>query len=205
MEIEMKYAIPDKETAEQIMDDELINQSSDLSLPENVVMKAIYFDTEDSILAKNDVSVRVRAEGDHCFATLKWGGKYDNGMHSREEINIPVKGETCFMQIPVDTFKLSEDGRRLMDLIGDKPLINLFEMRFLRQRKKIHFGSSVMEISVDLGNIIGEHGQVPIQEAEIELFAGDESDIRELGKLLCEKYKLLPKQSSKFADGLAVI
>jgi len=205
MEIEMKYALPSRETAEKIMDDDIIAKNSDLTLPESVVMKAIYFDTEDGTLAKNDVAVRVRSEGERCFATLKWGGKYEKGMHSREEVNIPVNGETCFMQMPADTFKLSEEGQKLLELIKDKPLINLFETRFLRQRKKLHFGSSVMELSIDLGSIVGEHGEIPIQEMEIELFAGEENDIRKLGELLAEKYGLKEKESSKFADGLSII
>ena len=83
MEQEMKYAIPTKELSDVIWTNSLIAKYGDESTRESLVMKAVYFDTEDLALAANNMTVRVRAEGDSKFATLKWGGCSSNGFHER--------------------------------------------------------------------------------------------------------------------------
>jgi triphosphatase len=205
MEIEMKYALPSKEVADNIWADSRLTALCDMSSRESLVMKAIYFDTEDWVLARNNIAVRVRSEGDSCFATLKWGGNYKDGIHSREEINIPVDDESCFMMLPSDIFSVAEEGREMMDLIGNRPLMNLFEMRFLRRRVRLKFRGSLAELSIDLGTITSDKGEYPIRELEIELFAGDPEDIKTLGQILAERFGLKPKESSKFADGMKMI
>lgn len=203
MEIEMKYSVSDKETADAIWEDAELLELSDMTTAESVVMKAIYFDTADGDLRSNNVAVRVRSEGDINFATLKWGGKKsEGGLHQREEINIPVSSEMSFINLDPSIFAESPDGAMLLDLIKGKPLENLLEMRFLRRRKRLTYESSVMELALDSGSIITDKGDVPIMEMEIELFAGSENAIKKLGDKLAEKYKLAPKDSSKFKDGM---
>lgn len=205
METELKYGIPSREKADAIWEEAFVSPYSDNSTAEKVVMKAVYFDTEDRILSKNNVAVRVRAEGDISFATLKWGGKAENGLHERGEINIPVSGEEIFIQPPVDMFKESEDGRQLMDLIGDRRLVNLLETRFLRRRIKVHYNESIMEMAIDTGSIITDAGTAPILEMELELYLGETEDLIALGDLIREKYGLEPENTSKLARGLAML
>lgn len=204
MELEIKYAIPDRETADAIWNDDTISRLSDASSSEKVVMKAVYFDTPDGKLSKNNMAVRVRYEGESVFATLKWNGSAINGFHEREEINVPC-GEEYFITSPKELFRESEDGRVLMDLIGDDPLINLLEMRFLRRRIRLNYGASIMEMAIDSGAIITDKGEVPILEMEIELYAGDPKDLRELSECLAEAYGLIPENRSKLARGLAIL
>ena len=96
MEIEMKYSIPDRETSEAIWADEYLASIEEADTRENIVMKAVYFDTEDYILSKNDIAMRVRLEGERVVATIKWSGKSEDGLHVREEINVPVDDEKFF-------------------------------------------------------------------------------------------------------------
>lgn len=58
---------------------------------QTVFMKATYFDTDDFDLSRNDMAYRIRCEDDNLIACLKWGGKNEGALHTREEINIPVK------------------------------------------------------------------------------------------------------------------
>ena len=185
MELEMKYAVPGKEVCDAIWEDDLIRQFADPVSREKMVMKAVYFDTEDGKLSANNMAVRVRYEGDSVFATLKWNGSVSNGFHEREEINVPAS-EIHFISSPKELFKESEDGKVLLDLIGDEPLINLLEMRYLRSCCRLHYGGSIMEL-------------------EIELYAGDPKDIQSLGSRLQEKYHLEPENRSKLARGLALL
>ena len=107
-----------------------------------------------------------------------------------------------FIDLDPSIFAESPDGAMLLDLIKGKPLENLLEMRFLRRRKRLTYDNSVMELALDSGSIITDKGDVPIMEMEIELFAGSENAIKKLGDKLAEKYKLTPKDSSKFKDGM---
>ena len=90
-------------------------------------------------------------------------------------------------------------------MIGDDPLVNLLEMRYLRSRCRLAYGASIMELAIDTGSIITDKGEVPIMELEIELYAGDPKDICSLGKRLEEKYALVPEDRSKLARGLALL
>ena len=205
MEQELKYAIPDKDTSDRLWAEALESEYTDADSAETLVMKAVYFDTEDGILSDNNVTFRVRAEGENAFATLKWGGSSSGGFHERQEINVPVSGETCFIQPPTDLFKASVEGMQLMQLLGDKPLVNTLEMRFLRRRVKLHYSGSVMELAVDSGSIITDKGEVPILEAEIELYAGNEKDVLTVGEHIAETYGLVPEDRSKFARGITFL
>ncbi len=202
MEQEMKYAIPSKEIADQIWEDDFIGKFCDESTRETLVMKAIYFDTEDRVLSNNNMTVRVRGESDHKFATLKWGGCSSNGFHERKEINIPVNDES-FIAPAADMFKDSEDGTVLLDLIGQKPLLNLLEMRYLRRKARLNYKDSLVELSIDCGDIITDKGNVPILELELELLVGNVADLKALGEEFINHFDLTPEDRSKFARGLA--
>jgi inorganic triphosphatase YgiF len=150
------------------------------------------------------MAVRVRNEGENVFATLKWNGSAANGFHEREEINVPAATEH-FISSPKELFSICEEGRVLLDLIGDEPLINLLEMRYLRSRCRLSYGGSIMELAIDTGSIITDKGEVPILELELELYAGDPKDIRDFGARLQEKFHLVPEDRSKLARGLALL
>ena len=205
MESELKYRIKDREMADALWDDECLLAIADPSTREKLVMKAVYFDTEDHVLSANNMAFRVRLEGESIFATLKWGGHSSNGFHEREEINVPVNGEQCFIDPPTDLFSESEDGKALVQMIGDKPLTNMLETRYLRRRMRVDLNDCLMEIAIDTGSIVTDMGEEPILELEIELFAGDVNELKELGTKLADKYGLIPEDQSKLARGLKLL
>ena len=205
MELEVKYLIPSKEVADAVWNDELIQEMADPTSIEKVVMKGVYFDTEDYDLSGHNITVRVRAEGERALATLKWGGSTHDGFAERMEVNVPVSGEEVFIAPPIDLFKESEEGLDLMELIHGKQLVSLLETRFLRKRLRLNYGESIMEFAVDTGEIVTDAGNTPILEMEIELFAGNAEDIKKLGAEIAEKYDLIPGQKSKFSRGLALL
>ena len=90
MEIELKYRIPDEETAERIWEDSLFSEIEEDDSREEIQMMAIYYDTDELDLARNKIAYRVRREGERLIATLKWSGKSEDGLHTREELCVPV-------------------------------------------------------------------------------------------------------------------
>ena len=205
MEIEMKFAIPNKEVAEAIWQDEYLNSVGDASSREEIYMKSAYFDTEDKVLLKDNVAFRVRMEGNKVVASLKWKGGSAEGLHKREEINVPVDDPACFLQPSPEIFKESELGVDMMDLVGTEHLHSILEMNFIRKRIRADFKESIMELAIDMGEILTKDGEIPICELEIELFSGSEEDVKELGEIIKEKYNLEPLDASKYARGLNLL
>lgn len=205
MEIEMKYSIPDRETSEAIWEDEYLASIEEADTRENIVMKAVYFDTEDYVLSRNDIAMRVRLEGERVVATIKSSGKSEDGLHVREEINVPVDDEKFFLVPDLQVFKESEIGQQLIGLVGFKTLFGVIETNFLRSCFKVDNGKGIMEVAIDRGEIITREGNEPICELEIELFSGEEDALKEVTQTLVEKYNLQAEDRSKYARGLALL
>ncbi len=70
-----------------------MSKIKDKNSDEEIEMHAVYFDTEDRRLYREGMAFRVRKEGNKLVATLKWNGTSEDGMHKREEINVPVDDE----------------------------------------------------------------------------------------------------------------
>jgi triphosphatase len=175
--------------------------------PEEVRMKAAYFDTEDKVLTRNNIAFRIRTEGVRTLATLKWKDDDEgiSGLYVRSEINIPVSDPACFFHPNPEIFKESEDGTNLLEVIEDKKLVNVFDMIFTRRRIRIDVGRSILEISCDEGVIVAGSRTEPLRELEIELYSGSREDLLEAGNILAEKYELKPELRTKFARGVALL
>ena len=205
MEIEMKYRIPDSACADRIWQDERLAEISDEGSREAVDMKAVYFDTAEQILQKNSIAFRVRTEGTKTVATLKWNGTCTEGLHVREEVNVPVSGEPCMICPSPDIFQESDAGKAVMKLVGDSSLESLLEIHFLRRKVKVDNERSICEVAIDTGEILTDYGTLPICELEIELYSGKQEDVVEIGEALAERYALTIENDSKYARGLQLI
>ncbi len=201
MEIELKYAINDKETAMKIWEDEKLKKLEEPETRETVFMKATYFDTEDYNLSENDIAYRIRCEDDRIVASLKWGGKNEGALHTREEINIPV----IDTHPDPETFEESDIGKDLIRIINGKQLYPIIIMQIERRRFRIDCGDSLLEVSMDSGEIVTEKGKSPICEVEIELFSGEQEDLLDVGQQLVDKYGVVSEKRSKFYRGLVLL
>ena len=127
MEVELKYLLDSKETADAIFNDAYLFSIEEKETREKMFFKAAYFDTEDYILSKHDIAFRVRMEGEQLIASLKWQGKVEGGLHRREEINVPVDDPQCYVMPSAEIFSESDIGKEVIRLVGEKPLISLME------------------------------------------------------------------------------
>jgi len=204
-EIELKYAIPDKDVADRIWQDASLTEMEEADSREKLMLKAAYFDTEDSILAENDIAFRARMEGSRLFASLKWNGKTEGALRTVNEINVPIDGEACLIMPEPSIFKESEIGLQLLELLEGKQLVSVMEVGFLRSRVRVDTGNSIIEVSIDSGEIVTDMGSMPILELELELFSGSQDELMALGNELAERYSLLPEERSKYARGLSLL
>ncbi|MDD4378049.1 MAG: CYTH domain-containing protein [Eubacteriales bacterium] len=205
MEIELKYAVTNMEVSQNILDDKYLKTIKDKDSDEVINMKAIYYDTEDRDLFSSKIAFRVRQEGSKIVATVKWNGTSTDGLHEREEINVPVEDETFFEAPTLSIFKESPIEDKLLNISKGKKIIPIMEMVFTRKQMRIDTGKSISEISVDTGEIITKNGNAPICEVEIELYSGDKEDMEKLGNDLADRYNLVPENTSKYKRGLDLL
>ena len=201
MEIELKYQIPAEEVAEKIWENTVFAEIEEAGSREELCLDARYFDTDRCDLARNQIAYRIRKEGERWVAALKWKGRNEGALHTREEINVPVAGDVPDPSV----FEESEMGKELMDLLDGKEIHCFLETRFHRRRFRIDTGKGIFEVSVDQGRIVTEYGEAPISEVEIELFSGETGELMELGRLLQQTYGLEVENESKYARGIAII
>lgn len=201
MEIELKYRIPDDEVAARIWEDSLFSEIEEEDSREEIDMHAVYYDTPELDLAKNEIAYRVRREGDRLIATLKWKGKSEDGLHVREELTVPVADA----EPHIDVFAESDIGPELEQLIGGKALTELLHSIIKRRRFRIDTGTALVEISVDSGSVSTIYGEDEILEVEAELFSGETEELLEIGSRMQEVYGLERENTSKYARGLEMI
>lgn len=205
MEIELKYTIEDESVAETLFLDPYIEKIKDKQTEEEIEMYAVYFDTADRRLYREGIAFRVRREGSILQATLKWNGSSEGGMHKREEINVPVDDEDKLHNPDLEIFTQSEMCEVMKSIVGERQLLPMMEVSFIRHQVRIDTGKSISELSVDKGEVKCAGKRAPILEMEIELFSGEEDDMISLGEKLAEKFNLRAENTSKFKRGLNLI
>lgn len=204
MEIELKYLFEDEATKNEIFNDKHILKIKDEGSETVTHMRAMYMDTEDGALRKKEMAFRVRFEGTRIVATLKWGGSAEDGLHVRGELNVAVEEDFVSAPSP-EVFRGSEIFDDIMAAVGDKKLVTVMEMNYVRKEIRVDTGLSIDVISLDEGEIITAKGSLPISELEIELYTGDKDDMVSLGRKLEEKYKLKRGNRSKYQRGLELL
>jgi triphosphatase len=207
MEIELKYRVESREQADEIWGDDLFADIEEKGSRGKLAIKAAYFDTEDMLLSQNRIAFRIRREGDRVVGTLKWNDvDVDvSGLYVREEVNVPVADKTCFLAPDPTIFRQSAEGKALIELLGNKTLICVFETVFMRRKFRIDTGDSIMEISLDEGEILADEARSPICELEVELYSGTQEDLIKIGDRIVENYALHPETRSKYARGVALL
>lgn len=205
MEIELKYLIDDAAKINDIFSDEYIVGIRDEKKEEMIPMHAVYYDTEDRRLTEEGIALRIRKEGERNIGTLKWHGTSEDGMHKRQEINVPVSDEAMTLAPEISIFDQSEMSEVLEAVVGTRRLLPMMEVDFMRRLIRLDTGKSISEMSADSGEIKANGKTIPILELEIELFSGNEEEIVEIGRRISEKYQLKPGNKSKFERGYELL
>ncbi len=206
MEIEVKYELPCEEELEKILEDEDIVRCSEGEEAETVPLRAIYYDTADGDLRKQDITLRVRSEGPTAFATVKWGGSVRGAVHKREEINIPVPIEKASEVPDAALFEETPIGAAIRSVTDESSLVPVVVMQFDRTRKRLTFEGNIIELALDRGKIITPRGCCPILEMELEHYAGpDPLAVLELGEVVSERHGMLLQPRSKYSRGLSLL
>lgn len=182
VEFELKYKTT-PETLEKIQAD----FSGEYTVTE---MTTTYYDTPNGDLAKLHWTLRHRREGDKHICTLKTPA----GLEGRSEYE--WMGEDIHEAIP-NLCRLSGSGA--LSELAKLGLIETCGARFTRTARRLHAGSTLVELALDQGVLIGGGSELSFAEVEVELKAGLREETMVIGHLLAAAYGLTPENKSKFA------
>lgn len=167
-----------------------------------------YYDTQDQMLRRHHMALRVRWNGDAYIQTLKHKGQGRNGLTDREEWEWPLEGPG------LDTALVPMDFWPTALRLHLDTLVPLFETNFDRTLwpLAIPAGSFLntripakVEMALDQGTIraVADRrvSEDEILEVELELLEGDSDILYLIWERLAEKIQLKPSDLSKAERG----
>ena len=205
MEQELKYLIPDEQTAQRILDSSLV-RSAAAAGQQRIEMHAAYYDTAQGDLAAHGVSYRIRRENGRCVATVKTGGAQHGAMHERGEWELPARPDEPDLKAFAERFG-KEGGEQLSAALaaaGEKPLVPVCGTDFVRTLLVIERDGACFEFCVDIGQLIKGEKRGPICELELEYKKGDIAVMEGFGAALRDAFGLSDGAKSKFARARAL-
>ena len=213
-ELELKFAVPSYQQS-------ILRKNIDTKTAQQQRLSAYYFDTPNQDLAKKGIALRIRFEDSQWVQTLKTAG---DGVAKRVELNtvLSLTGmpDTLDVSSLVPDISLITEPTVVAQLTNIMPLDELAQALTVqyftdvqRTSRQIKKNNSRIEIAYDIGKVgIGhlnsrksannhELTQSDIHEIEFELLEGDPSDLIEVAKTWCKKYKLYLSTVTKAQRG----
>lgn len=213
-ELELKFAVPSYQQS-------VLRKNIDTKTAQQQRLSAYYFDTPNQDLAKKGIALRIRFEDSQWVQTLKTAG---DGVAKRVELNtvLSLTGTPGTLDVSslVPDISLITEQAVVAQLTNIMPLDELAQALTVqyftdvqRTSRQIKKNNSRIEIAYDIGKVgIGHlnsqkpannHGltQSDIHEIEFELLEGDPSDLIEVAKTWCKKYKLYLSTVTKAQRG----
>lgn len=198
MEIEFKFLVPPERLAE-------LEAALRAGAFEPIDLQARYFDTRDGALAKADVALRMRKEGDHWVQTAKARG---DGPLDRFEHNVDLGDPTDPTALPdIRLHEGTHVGRVLEKVIGDAALIETFSTAIHRIVRLETVSDTQVEFALDVGRVIAQghdgaaNRESPVCELEIELVHGDVAVLTAVAQRWVAQYGLALSTVSKAERG----
>ena len=213
-ELELKFAVPSYQQS-------VLRKNIDTKNAQQQRLSAYYFDTPNQDLAKKGIALRIRFEDSQWVQTLKTAG---DGVAKRVELNtvLSLTGTPDNLDVSslVPDISLITEPTVVAQLTNIMPLDELAQALTVqyftdveRTSRQIKKNNSRIEIAYDIGKVgIGRlnsqkpannHGltQSDIHEIEFELLEGDPSDLIDIAKTWCKKYKLYLSTVTKAQRG----
>ena len=203
-EIELKLALPAGDPAELAKKLARVPGLAGRK-PSHRQLHNTYYDTPEQTLRHKRVALRLRRVGSDAkpdwLQTLKIGGSGNSALSQRGEWETAVPGTGLALPALGATpwADFDPDGHLF------RQLAPCFETSFDRTswtvRKR---DGSVLEVSLDVGQIMAQGKSVPILELELELLAGQPSVLFELARQIARSISVLPEHRSKAERGYAL-
>jgi len=133
------------------------------------LVRSVYYDTPQFALLRAGLALRLRADGKRWLQTLKAKGQAAAGLQLREEWEWPLPGEALDFGLLATTPEAKRfRAPRLRAALGP-----VFVTEFARTSLRLACADgSLVELSLDSGEVRSGRRACAISEAELELLAG---------------------------------
>ncbi len=161
------------------------------------VLHSTYFDTVEYDLLQNKIGFRIRHIGDERIQTLKTAGNALGGLHTRQEWETSIIGDTPnYEQIPAEALAYLP-----ANFTSIQPI---FTTEFNRITWLITVDNSTIEIALDQGEVKTATNSKPINEIELELKSGSAVTLYKVALILLDDIPFTIENKSKAALGYAL-
>lgn len=188
-EIELKLVIPaaQSERAVSVLTQLLgpVTETQDLV--------SIYYDTPERQLRSQRMALRLRKQGAQWIQTLKGGGGVQGGLHSRNEWNWPVEAKQLNAACLAEAAWPTELSIEILQPV----FTTAFERGIWWSRQQ----GVEIEVAFDRGQVYNDEHQVPLNEIELELKAGEPADLFALANQIAGQLPCWPGFVSKAQKG----
>jgi inorganic triphosphatase YgiF len=194
-EIELKLATSKRGLQQAMALSWLKKQAGDGSHKQELT--SVYFDTDDFVLRKHDISLRVRKIGEQRLQTIKANS---SALVARDEWETEIDRDEPKLELARDTALAP-----LLTAKLTKQLKPVFETRVERVIIPLHIGDSDIELAFDQGSVASADAKLDLSEIEIELKHGDRSEVARLAKKLARTAPVTLSVRAKAELGYALL
>jgi triphosphatase len=166
--------------------------------PSRARLLALYFDTPDGTLAREQMALRLRRSGNAWRQTLKSGRSGAGGLHARDEWEFERPDASIDLALFAHT--------PLAKLSGAADLHNalkeIFRVEVTRTTWQVEVAPGTrVEVALDQGEVRNAGGAEPVSEVEIEILEGEPHDMFDFARRLVESAPLRPSTVTKAQRG----
>jgi len=155
-----------------------------------------YYDTKDNSLIKNNIVIRKRKlEENRNILGLKWRDP-GSSLFERGEIEVGIQNDKFDLRVFGEIW-----NQKIFQIIGNSEIEQKFCVVVQREIYKLSSGETLIEISIDKGEISSTNKKTEIKEIELELKTGQVSILYDLAINFVEKLQLSIELESKAERG----
>ncbi|WP_166638798.1 inorganic triphosphatase [Paraglaciecola marina] len=203
VEFEIELKLLTNNDAGEVIDKKLLPSLKGNVKKEVVTLTNYYFDTQDRLLRKHDIGLRIRSNNQYCEQTLKTSGQSIGGLHKRPEYNVSLDSyDKKNIEFPNLSLFESSAWPNNFDLEAvQNNLETMFSTNFTRHVYQLDNDTSSIELVWDYGEVRSGELTLPICEIELELKKGGVKDLFNLAKQISSLMPLGIGVHSKAARG----
>lgn len=162
-------------------------------------LQAVYVDTEDRLLAKHRIALRLRREGRHWVQTLKAAGAHEM---ARLEHNVELGDAEDEPVIDASRHAGTPAGERLAQVLAPGAALTArYRTDIERRHRVVAVGAARIELAFDQGAITAGAATWPVCELELELLHGTPADLVDEAVRWVERHGLWLDVRSKAERG----
>jgi len=200
MEKEYKWMIENKTMFHNIVNSSIVAQA--LVSKQDIQMEAIYYDTEDHLLAQMHGALRLRKENDVSVCCLKLAEQGEGALKTRKEYEVTAQD----IYSGLTRLKNIIEAEGLDILLRSSSLVELCRTDFIRNAYLLCIdkpsGICEGELAFDFGNMSCGTCRAPLCEMEFEYKSGDLHSFHNFAHQLESTFALTPQPLSKMGRAM---